>query len=196
VRSANFCTGGVSYRPLRWKETASVQLEVVDDAAIQFSAPQDGAQWPDDYHESNPLLLLRDGDQFDVLFQRGGWGDWRLYTQASDGAEELVLPDAQQPSLSADGRWLAFTRRPAYAKAQVEYMWDVIPQVWLADRECRQLWRVEASIAGAEFPALSPDGTKLAWVEFGDGRVRTVVREVAEIVAAQAERPAADPAID
>nr|MDQ3022777.1 hypothetical protein [bacterium] len=93
------------------------------------------------------------------------------------------LRDAQQPSVSTDGRWLAFTRRPAYAKAQVEYMWEIIPQVWLADRECRQLWRVEASIAGAEFPTLSPDDTKLAWLEFNGGKVQTVIRDVAVITA-------------
>jgi Tol biopolymer transport system component len=124
-------------------------------------------------------------DPLEIIFQRGGWGDWKLIRLGGDGVEHVELEDAEEPSISADGRWLAFVRRPAYAKAQAEYDWDVVPEIWLADRECHCLWHVEHSIAGGEFPTLSPDGSRLAWIEFNDGRVQTVVRSVEEITAAQ-----------
>jgi hypothetical protein len=140
--------------------------------------------YPDGYHESNPVRF-DNGDELSpyLIFQRGGWGNWDLYLMDSNFNESLLIADAQQPTVSSDGRWLAFVRRPAYAKAQVEYDWEVIPQILLADLECQQLWRVETGIAGGEFPALSPDGSRLAWLELADGRVQTRVREVAEITA-------------
>lgn len=154
------------------------------DSPQQLTEPQSPADWPDDYHESNAVRFTGDASGPYLLFQRGGWGDWSLYLLDNYFNESLEIADAQQPTVSADGRWLAFVRRPVYAKEQVEYDWDVIPQIFLADRECHQLWRVETGIAGGEFPALSPDGSRLAWLELADGRVQTRVREVAEITAA------------
>jgi Tol biopolymer transport system component len=151
--------------------------------AIQLTAPQSAKDWPEDYHESNPVVISTNPLQ--VMFQRGGWGDWKLMLWNEDGSEQLELPDAEEPSVSADGRWLAFVRRPAYAKAQTEYDWDVVPQIWLADRQCRQLWHVDSSIAGGEFATVSPDGAHLAWIEYNEGNVRTVIREVAEITAGE-----------
>ena len=138
--------------------------------------------YPDDYHESNAVVLSY--EPLEIIFQRGGWGDWKLIRLGTDSIEHVELEDAEEPSVSADGRWLAFVRRPAYAKAQADYDWDVIPQIWLANRECRALWHVDSSIAGGEFPTLTRDGSKLAWIEFNEGRVQTVIRSVAEITAA------------
>ena len=156
---------------------------VKETEAIQYSAPADMLSFPGDYHESNAVVLS--SDPLQIVFQRGGWGDWKLIRLGADGVEQVEMEDAEEPSVSGDGRWLAFVRRPAYAKAQAEYDWDVIPQIWLADRECHCLWHVQHSIAGGEFPALSRDGSRLAWIEFNEGRVRTVVRSVEEITATQ-----------
>lgn len=117
-----------------------------------------------DYHESNVVFV--DADTF--LFQRGGWGDWRLYRyELAEGREYLELSDAQQPSLSADGRWLAFTRRDPQLKAEAEYDWEIAPTVWLRDRQRGIERQVSGPGMQAEFPALSPDGTKLAWLQMG-----------------------------
>jgi hypothetical protein len=168
-------TGAAYERLFHWHRGAK------ETEAIQFSNPTPDGSYPDNYHESNAVVLSY--DPLEIIFQRGGWGDWKLIRLGIDGIEHVELEHAEQPSLSADSRWLAFQRRPAYAKAQAEHDWDVIPQIWLADRECRSLWHVPHSIAGGEFPTLSPDGSKLAWIEFNDGRVQTVVRSVEEITA-------------
>lgn len=118
---------------------------------------------PSEYHECYPLLIPGTNE---MLYQRGGWGDWSIYKLNLDsGLETLEAADAQQPSLSADGRWLAFTRRDPQAKASQEYDWELPSSVWILDRSCGVESRVSADGLYAETPAVSPDGRWLAWIE-------------------------------
>jgi len=139
-----------------------VRYNPADGSFTQLTKPQ-AREW--DYHESNVVFV----DEDTILFQRGGWGDWRLYRfELAEDKEYLEVADAQQPTLSTDARWLAFTRRDPQLKAQAEYDWEVPPTVWLRDRERGAEWQVSAPGVEAEYPALSPDGSKLAWLQKGD----------------------------
>lgn len=127
---------------------------------VQKAAPEQARTW--DYHESNPVWV----DNETLLFQRGGWGDWHIYRRnVVTGKEFLELTDAQQPSLSQDGRWLGFTRRDYATKQDQEYDWEIDPVVWLMDRVTRLIYRVSKPGAVAEHPAISPDGKFIAWLE-------------------------------
>ncbi len=141
-----------------------VMLQAADSGVSQFSLPGQGPEIsPADYHECYALYSRR---QNEILFQRGGWGDWAVYSHKLDSGEEtLVLADAQQPSLSADGRFLAFTRRDPQAKAAAEYDWELPSSVWLLDRECGAETRVSADGYYAEAPSVSPDGSWVAWLQ-------------------------------
>jgi Tol biopolymer transport system component len=120
----------------------------------------------EDYHESNVVWLAEDI----VLFQRGGWGDWRLIRKdLTTGAEVILFTDAQQPSLSGDGQWLAFTRRDYRAKEAAEYDWEVPSSVWYAKLGYRRLEQLSGRNVQAAHPAVSPDGTRVAWLE-SDGQ--------------------------
>jgi peptidyl-prolyl cis-trans isomerase A (cyclophilin A) len=164
-------------------EYAYERLYVLDTAtgsSRQLTVPQSG--YPDDYHESNMLYLNKD----ELLFQRGGWGDWKLVRiNVNTGLETVELSDAESPSVDAAGRWLAFLRRPAAHKAEAEYDWDIVPQLWLMDRSTGRQWRLETSIAGANFPSISPDGTRLAWVQFDEGTLQLEVRDIAQLTAVE-----------
>ena len=135
---------------------------------------------PDDYHESNAFFL----DDHTVLFQRGGWGDWRLYrVDLNTSQEYLEVSDAQQPALDASRRWLAFTRRNYEAKAAEEYDWELPSAVILRDREKHGEWLASTPGVYAELPALSPDGVRLAWLEQGrDGQTQVGIRTVAGVL--------------
>ena len=136
------------------------------DIAQQLTLPQQRA---DDYHESNIVWL----DSDTVLFQRGGWGDWRLIRkELPDGAEIIVLTDAQQPSVSADGEWLAFTRRKYSEKEETQYDWELPSSVWAQKVGMRRLRRISEPGVYAAHPALSPDGSRIAWLEWGGNGVQ------------------------
>ncbi|MCB1220760.1 MAG: peptidylprolyl isomerase [Planctomycetales bacterium] len=130
---------------------------------------------PDDYHESN-ICFMPDGS---LLFQRGGWGDWHIFRlDPASGRETLVVPDAQQPSVSADGRLIAFTRRSYADKQKVEYDWEIPPGVWVRDLATGQEWRISDNENEAEHPVISPDGRKLAWLQRMETEPRLMVRSV------------------
>ncbi|MEZ5336777.1 MAG: peptidylprolyl isomerase [bacterium] len=130
---------------------------------------------PDDYHESN-ICFMPDGS---LLFQRGGWGDWHIFRlDPATGRETLLVPDAQQPSVSADGRLIAFTRRSYADKQRVEYDWEIPPGVWVRDLATDQEWRISDNENEAEHPVLSPDGRRLAWLQSMEGEPRLMVRSV------------------
>ncbi|MCH7472542.1 PD40 domain-containing protein [bacterium] len=160
------------------------RLMVIDDGhpagrQATLAQPLDGS----DYHESNPVFLTSSA----VIFQRGGWGDWNLYRlklrpgvdrllALSGSGERLEVADAQQPSVSANGRWLAFTRRDSEEKARLEYDWEIPPSVWLRDRFLKQEWQVSDPGVEVAFPAISPDGDHLAWLEYDTTGPRMVIR--------------------
>ena len=77
---------------------------------------------------------------------------------------------------------LAGLRAPPRTPGAREYDWDVIPRLARRPRVPR-LWPSPAQLAGGEFPRCRRDGSKLAWIEFNDGRVQTVIRSVEEITA-------------
>jgi peptidyl-prolyl cis-trans isomerase A (cyclophilin A) len=173
-----------------------------------FAWPRDGQakqatrsyRRADDYHESNALFL----DGHTVLFQRGGWGDWRLYrVDLATGSEYIEAADAQQPALDAGRRWLAFTRRDYQAKQSAEYDWDLPSSVIVRDRERLGEYAASTPDVYAELPALTPDGTRIAWLERGrDGQAQVGVRTLAGLIhlgpgiapGAHAPAGAADPA--
>lgn len=128
-------------------------------STVQATLPQ---LRPADYHESNICWLSGDT----ILFQRGGWGDWRLVRkQLPDGVEYIVLTDAQQPAASADGQLIAFTRRDYRTKQAESYDWDVAPSVWLKRLSYRRQVQLSPEGTAAELPALSPDGSRIAWLQ-------------------------------
>jgi hypothetical protein len=144
----------------------------------QLTAPASGPPIsPSDYHEcyASPL---RGRTGREIVFQRGGWGDWQLLSLNLDsGTESLLLADAQQPSLSRDGNWLAYTHVDPAAKAEAEYDWELPGTVWLAELDgepVRQLSSAQAS--SAAYPALAPQGSRVAWVEYLPGEAQGVVR--------------------
>ncbi len=142
------------YERLYWLADGEAQV------AQQLTLPQ---QREDDYHESNVCWL----DADTIVFQRGGWGDWRLIRKdLVSGDESILFTDAQQPSLSADGAWLAFTRRDYRAKEEAEYAWDVPGSVWVQKVGTRRLRKVSANGLDAAHPAVSPDGTRVAWLQW------------------------------
>jgi cyclophilin family peptidyl-prolyl cis-trans isomerase/Tol biopolymer transport system component len=147
--------------------------DLAAESSVQLTQPQTEG-YPDGYHESNPQLA---GDT--LFFQRGGWGEWSVYSlDLNTGVEKLEAQDAQQPSVSADGRWLAFSRRSASHRAAVENPWDAIPTVWVKDRNSGREWRYDLALGGAEFPAISRDGNRIAWLEFSGGKVRLRIAPV------------------
>jgi hypothetical protein len=116
----------------------------------------------EDYHESNAVFL----DAQTVLFQRGGWGDWNLYTlDLATGRELLETVAAESPSVSGSGRWLAFACRDYDVKKATEYDWEIPSVVKLRDRPARTERIVSAPGVEAGFPAISPDGSHVAWLE-------------------------------
>jgi hypothetical protein len=124
----------------------------------------------EDYHESNVAWL----DASTIVFQRGGWGDWRLMRKdLATGAEVIMLTYAQQPSLSRDGQWLACTRRDARVQDALALGEEAPPSVWLMRVGYRRLEQVSPKGVAAAHPALSPDGARLAWLE-DDGRAVSV----------------------
>jgi peptidyl-prolyl cis-trans isomerase A (cyclophilin A) len=150
-------------------------------APYQLTKPQ-RKDW--DYHESN-TCFMPDGD---LIFQRGGWGDWYIYRLDMDsGRESLLVPDAQQPSLSADGRLLAFVRRSYADKQQKEYDWELPPGVWVRDLATGREWRISDDVSEAEHPVLSPDGKKLAWLQNMEGEPRLHVRSLIGLIGVLAD---------
>jgi hypothetical protein len=146
-----------------------VRFDPASGSFIRLCQPE-AREW--DYHESNFVFV----DDDTLLFQRGGWGDWRLYRyELAAGREYLEAGDAQQPSISGDGRYLAFTRRDPQLKAQAEYDWEVPPTVWLRDRQRGAERQLSKSGAAAEFPAISPDGGKVAWLQMGTTEAVSVI---------------------
>lgn len=140
-----------------------------------------------DYHESN-TCFLPDGD---LIFQRGGWGDWYIYRlDMESGRETLLVPDAQQPSLSADGRLLAFVRRSYADKQQQEYDWELPPGVWVRDLATGREWRISDDVSEAEHPVLSPDGKKLAWLQNMEGEPHLLVRSLIGLIGVLGNPPA------
>lgn len=142
---------------------------------------------PNDYHECYATALPGGRE---VLFQRGGWGDWSIYRiNLNSGVEQLEVADAQQPSLSADGRWLLFSRRDPLQKAVTEYDWELPSSVWLRDLVSGGEQQLSAPGVYAEAPAISPDGQWLAWLEQANdaasgeagGELHLVLRAAADI---------------
>ncbi len=144
---------------------------------VAKAAPEQTREW--DYHESNPVWV----DNETMLFQRGGWGDWHVYRRnVITGKEFLELTDAQQPSLSGDGRWMGFTRRDYETKQGEEYDWEIEPAVWLMDRESRLIYRVSKPGVVAQHPAVSPDGKRIAWLETSaDGEMLVKTKRIQSI---------------
>ena len=149
-------------------QVAYERLMVLDQdkrSSHQLTLPQ---QRPDDYHESNAAFL----DSGTLLFQRGGWGNWNLYRlDLGTGKEVIELTDAELPSLSADGRYLAFVRRDYTAKKKAAYDWEVPTSVQLRDRQSGGEWQLSAPGILACFPAMAPDGKSIAWIDAsGEGQ--------------------------
>lgn len=147
-------------------------------SAIPYKAANEQhREW--DYHESNAVFPFDDW----IIFQRGGWGDWNLYRlDLKTGKEYLELTDAQQPSVSDGGQYLGFTRRDYKAKLGTDTDWEVPPAVWLADRGRNITLRVSRG-RSAQYPAVSPDGKRMAWVEEKyDGTQRVVIRGIAGLM--------------
>ncbi|MCD6118751.1 PD40 domain-containing protein [bacterium] len=141
-----------------------------------LTAEQEFGEWG--YHESNPVFL----DPHTIVFQRGGWGDWNLYSlDLNTGRETLFLNDAQQASVSRYRGIMAFTRRSYFAKTHEEYDWEIMPSVWVKYLDTGEAYKVSASGVWAEFPAVSPDGTHIAWIETVE-RPRVVIRTVVDAV--------------
>jgi Tol biopolymer transport system component len=136
------------------------------------AANEQRREW--DYHESNAVFPFDDW----IIFQRGGWGDWNLYRlDLKTGKEYLELTDAQQPSVSDGGQYLAFTRRDYEIKLGTEYDWEIDPAVWLWDRGTNAMRRVSTPGRVAQYPAVAPDGERLAWVEENlQGRLIVMIR--------------------
>jgi peptidyl-prolyl cis-trans isomerase A (cyclophilin A) len=135
----------------------------------------------DDYHESNALFL----DGHTVLFQRGGWGDWRLVRlDLATGKEYIEVPDAQQPALDGRGHWLAFARRDFAAKQAAEdHPWDTPSSVMVRDLTGVGEYDVSTPGVYAELPALTPDGARIAWLEQGrDGSAQVAIRTMAGLI--------------
>jgi hypothetical protein len=140
------------------------------------TGPQPAGEWG--YHESNPVFIGPNT----VVFQRGGWGDWSLYKlDLSTKREEIFLADAEQPSMSSFRNILAFTRRDQYLKEEYEYDWEIPPTVWVKFLDTDEEFQISASNVWAEFPAVSIDGTHIAWIEKGEFD-RIVIRSVIDAV--------------
>lgn len=126
-----------------------------------------------DYHESNTIWL----DAGHLLFQRGGWGDWNvLRIDTATQNEVIEADDAESPSLSADGRFLAFARRDPKAKAVTEYDWELPSSIWVRNRESSAENQLSSLGIDAAYPALSPDGKRIAWLQAGSNGVRVIAR--------------------
>jgi hypothetical protein len=126
-----------------------------------------------DYHESNAVWL----DAGHILFQRGGWGDWNLYRiDIATQNEVIEANDAESPSLSGDMRCLAIARRDPQAKAHTEYDWELPSSIWVRDRESGAERQLSLPGADAAYPALSPDGKRIAWLQAGPAGVRVIAR--------------------
>ncbi|MEP0814024.1 MAG: PD40 domain-containing protein [bacterium] len=127
------------------------------------------------YHESNPRWT---GEGL-LLFERGGWGDWHLYQfDVESGTEELFLADAEQPALSKYMGMIAFVRRDPELKAEYEYDWEIAPSVWLRHQESGDEFQISPPGTWAEYPAISPDGTHVAWIEIHAEMPQVVIRTV------------------
>jgi hypothetical protein len=131
------------------------------------------------YHESNPIYI----DANTIIFQRGGWGDWTLYKlNTTTGREEIFLPDAQQPSMSRYRGIIAFTRRNYFEKMFEEYDWDLPPSVWVKYTETGETIQISPYNVWSEFPAVSADGTHIAWVERCGELERVAIRTLVDAV--------------
>jgi Tol biopolymer transport system component len=84
----------------------------------------------------------------------GGTGLW-LHDLAT-GAAQLIVPGGRQPSTSADGRTIVFSRMTAGTA-----------EIWRADSYGTHAARVLD--APAVFPAVTPDGTKVLFVSSKSG---------------------------
>ncbi|HEX5009842.1 MAG TPA: protein kinase [Planctomycetota bacterium] len=103
-----------------------------------------------------------------------GSGQSQLWWVSRDGLEELATPeklDYQTPSLSADGKLLAFGRSNTVPRI---YTADL--RLPLAERTPRRL-TVEAGVSGG--PVFSPDGARLSYVSGTSGALHVVVRDLA-----------------
>ncbi len=140
------------------------------------TAAQPAGDWG--YHESNPFFIGPNT----IVFQRGGWGDWTLYKlDPSTKREEVFLPAAAQPSLSTYRNVLAFSRRDPYLVEEYEYDWEIPPTVWVIYLDTGAEYEISPYGVWAEFPAVSIDGTHIAWIEKGEFD-RVVIRSVVDAV--------------
>ena len=94
-----------------------------------------------------------------VIFAAGILG-WRTL-RAPDGAHRLIpfdagVPNAMQPALSNDGKWLAFAASSSGEENEH-------PEIWLKPMPNGAPKRVTAGEAANDEPSLSPDGRWLAF---------------------------------
>jgi Tol biopolymer transport system component len=103
-----------------------------------------------------------------------GYGQSQLFWVTRDGQEELVTPerlDHQTPSLSADGKLLAFTRGGATPRV---YVTDLRPP--LDERAPRRV-NVEQGISGG--CVLSPDGARVVYLSGSNATLKVCVQDLA-----------------
>ncbi|MCK4806275.1 MAG: PD40 domain-containing protein [Candidatus Aegiribacteria sp.] len=125
-----------------------------------------------DWHESNPVWIT---DRV-LLFQIGGWGEWQLrFLNIESGIDKVFMDNASQVSAVLDGQLLAFCRKDPFPVADYGRSWEDPTTVWIMKRETGYLRQVSEQGEWATQPALSSDGSYLAWIEIvPDGEVLKV----------------------
>lgn len=106
-----------------------------------------------------------------LLFERGGWGWWNIYTvDAKGGAPRKIIDDGESPSVSADGKRVAFARRPKGDDTINEKPADI----WMARVDGQEQIRLTMDPAHEYAPVWAPDGSKLAYRKVGSDSRETV----------------------
>jgi Tol biopolymer transport system component len=94
-----------------------------------------------------------------------------ILIRLADGSDkERVLTEGKQPNLSADGRYLLFSREDEENRKDL----------WMLDLEAGEPTPILATTASEEEPRISPDGRYLAYVSDESGRNEVYLRRFPE----------------